>query len=221
MKSANAYIGSGLCAAVLIFAGCTARLELAVSEQGDVAAEYSAGFGAAFRDSFSALMDTDSGRLFDGAEIARLLTEAGFRNASVRTPDDFSLEASALLPGGAAVSASSAADLISQETDAAGRRGVKIRFSAETMRKLYSVLPEEVRSYIDLFLAPVFTGEVMTDGEYTDILASLYGQALADELSSAELQIVLVSPSGRRQSRKIPLFRLLNLSDDIVFSSEI
>ena len=85
---------------------------------------------------------------------------------------------------------------------------------------LYASLPETVRSYIDLFMAPVFSVESMTKSEYLDLVASVYGQNLADEIAGSSVSIVLSAPdaSGKKKKVSVPLADLLAASAPLTYT---
>lgn len=96
---------------------------------------------------------------------------------------------------------------------------IKVTFSPEAIRALVSSLDEESRYYLDLFMAPVFTGEKMTVEEYRDTVALVYGEDVARESETAFVKLVLVSADGRRRRTvKIPALKLLVLDETMEYS---
>lgn len=106
------------------------------------------------------------------------------------------------------------------------KHSLTLNLSPATLRALYASMDEQTKSYVDLFMAPVFTGEQMSGDEYTALIASLYGRALADEIAGASMDITLTAPkgekvasctkddaklTGRRAQFSIPLLDLLVL----------
>ncbi len=105
-----------------------------------------------------------------------------------------------------------------------GKRSLTLTLSPSTMRSLYDSMDEQTRGYVDLFMAPSFTGEKMSGEEYTALIASVYGKELAEEISTAQMKVSLVAPKGgqvkscsladakltsRRAQFSIPLLDLL------------
>lgn len=106
------------------------------------------------------------------------------------------------------------------------KRSLTLNLSPATLRALYASMDEQTRGYVDLFMAPVFTGEAMSGEEYTALIASVYGKDLAQEIAAARMEITLTAPkgekvascsnadaklSGRRAQFAIPLLDLLVL----------
>ena len=108
-----------------------------------------------------------------------------------------------------------------------------LTLSPEVLRGLYGSMDEQTRGYVDLFMAPVFTGEEMEGAEYAALIGSIYGKDMADELSTAMLELTLAAPkgrkvkscsasdarlSGRRASIQLPVLDLLVLTQERTYS---
>ncbi|OJF77314.1 MAG: hypothetical protein BKP49_02270 [Treponema sp. CETP13] len=65
----------------------------------------------------------------------------------------------------------------------------------ETMKEIIALTPEETRSYVDLLMAPIITGEELTSQEYNNLIASMYGSTLATKLSSSVVTISFTTPN--------------------------
>ena len=78
------------------------------------------------------------------------------------------------------------------------KHSLTLNLSPATMRALYASMDLQTRSYVDLFMAPVFTGEPMSGGEYTALIASVYGKDLAQEIADARMEITLSAPKGEK-----------------------
>lgn len=63
--------------------------------------------------------------------------------------------------------------------------------------KFYDSLDENEKASVDLLCAPVFTGEKMSVSEYEEVLASLYGKALASEIVNGKIEISVKDKGGR------------------------
>lgn len=87
---------------------------------------------------------------------------------------------------------------------------LSINLTRENLKVFYDGLNEEARLYIDLLMAPVFTGEEMLADEYVEFLGAIYGEELAKEISQAYLNINLSNLSGSKCSEySISLVELL------------
>lgn len=78
------------------------------------------------------------------------------------------------------------------------KHSLTLNLSPATMRALYASMDLQTRSYVDLFMAPVFIGEPMSGEEYTALIASVYGKDLAQEIADARMEITLTAPRGEK-----------------------
>lgn len=88
----------------------------------------------------------------------------------------------------------------------------RLELSPENLVTMYETCDEETRDLIDLFLSPVFSGEALTEEEYLETVASVYGKDVAEELSKS---IVHIEVNGKK--KEIPLPKLLTLDEIIDF----
>ena len=61
---------------------------------------------------------------------------------------------------------------------------------------------------LDLFLAPVFNDEVMSEAEYLEMVASFYGNDAAKEVSESVVKINLISKDGAKETLTYPLSQI-------------
>ena len=113
--------------------------------------------------------------------------------------------------------------------DKKGRKAV-LRISPENISSFLEMLPQESRDFIDMLMAPLFTGDKISPAEYEELIGAAYGKKIAAELRSAEfvltvdvpytIQTARISPVGTvtvqtktektsRASIRIPLLELL------------
>ena len=113
--------------------------------------------------------------------------------------------------------------------DKKGRKAV-LRISPENIASFLEMLPQESRDFIDMLMAPLFTGDNIPPAEYEELIGAAYGKKIAAELRSAEfvltvdvpytIQTARISPVGTvtvqtrsgntsRASIRIPLLELL------------
>ena len=88
----------------------------------------------------------------------------------------------------------------------------KGRLSAAITRKsledFYKSADEQTRMTLDLFLAPVFNDEVMSEDEYLEMVASFYGDDAAKEVSESFVKINLISKDGAKETLTYPLSQI-------------
>ena len=113
--------------------------------------------------------------------------------------------------------------------DTKGRK-TALRISPENIASFLEMLPQESRDFIDMLMAPLFTGDAIPPAEYEELIGAAYGKKIATELRSSEfvlsvdvpykIQTAHISPVGAvavqfktektsRASIHIPLLELL------------
>ena len=113
--------------------------------------------------------------------------------------------------------------------DTKGRK-TALRISPENIASFLEMLPQESRDFIDMLMAPLFTGDAIPPAEYEELIGAAYGKKIAAELRSSEfvlsvdvpykIQAAHISPVGAvavqsktektsRASIHIPLLELL------------
>lgn len=138
---------------------------------------------------------------FDAEQIKFSMSQAGFENVNASADKDNSFSV------GFSLSDFSDANEISGKgkSDPLSSSGIfnhgqdgkpYLEISSEKLQSLYEKLPFEIQSYLDMLMAPSFTGEKMSDEEYLDLLASVYGQSLADEIKNSKINFVFVKTNA-------------------------
>lgn len=83
-----------------------------------------------------------------------------------------------------------------------GKLGVNL--SAQNLKTFYDSADEQIVSVLDLFLAPVFNDEMMSEDEYLQTVAAFYGEKMANELKDSVILLTLVNADGSKKEQKIP-----------------
>lgn len=73
----------------------------------------------------------------------------------------------------------------------------EISINPENLNTILAHFPPETRDYIDILMAPVFTGEDLTKEEYIQLIKAAYGEKLAGELAVENLNLELEFPSKK------------------------
>ncbi|MDR2078653.1 MAG: hypothetical protein LBP74_02885 [Treponema sp.] len=60
--------------------------------------------------------------------------------------------------------------------------------------QLIALISPEVADYLSTLMAPAATGELLSKAEYLDLVASIYGKGVADEIASARINAVIDFP---------------------------
>ena len=107
--------------------------------------------------------------------------------------------------------------------------------SRENIQNLVSSLPEETKSFVSLLMPPVLDEEEMSKEEYINLLSTVYGNNIAEEINKAVIKVSLLPPEGKsilksssddknaeilsnRATFSLPLVTLLTLEETKTFS---
>ena len=72
---------------------------------------------------------------------------------------------------------------------------ITVSLSRESLNMAVGLMPPETRDYLDLLMAPIFTGEKINLTEYESVIASAYGKTIAGELKNSIFTLTVQCPS--------------------------
>ena len=190
----------------LFLVSCTTEVTLSVQKDDSVDIHFEGGAGEAFTKMISSAtgvgMNADGAALVDTEAVSYELAKAGFSSVKVEQKT-----------GGLVLIDMSDKKCSSYIFSSGIIKSEKGKLSAGITRKsledFYNSADEQTRMTLDLFLAPVFNNETMSEEEYLEMLGSFYGDGAADEVSKSIVKINLVSKDGSKQTLKYPLSHLL------------
>jgi hypothetical protein len=226
-----------LCAAVLFFASCSGTVKGVVNQDGSAEIELKIALGNQMAGRLQMLnrvmrggtLANDQIPLLDGPAIARSIqTAPGISAVSLKN------QGPAAVAGTVSVSRIDA--FLSLPTKTAGEPFIRydpagrlvIFLDREAGPQLLSRLSEDVRDYLSTLAAPAATGLPLTRAAYREILASLHGPQVADEIALAHIPITIEFPrkvrevrGGTAQDRRalfdLPLIDLLVLEQPLIY----
>ncbi len=184
----------------LFFISCTTEVTLAVQSDNSVTIKFDGGAGEAFSKMISSAagMGGESENLIDTEEVSYELAKAGFSDVKINQKN-----------GGAVSITMSDKKQTSYIFTSGIAKCEKGKLSAVITRKsledFYTSADEQTRMILDLFLAPVFNNEEMTEEEYLEMVASFYGTVAAKEVAGSFVKINLISKDGKKESLNYPL----------------
>lgn len=184
---------------------CDSEVIVKISDGGKATVSFAAKPEAAFLDTIFAVSGDEGA--FDKNEIKKSAEQTGLSSVGTDGTTGTSLAISGKIP-------SSGKDLFSKSGILEVSNNARIAISTETLKSFYESCPSQFQSYIDLFMAPVLSGEEMTDEEYIELIEEVYGKPLADEFALSEVRFI-IEESGKTCYRKIRLCQLLNLKETI------
>ncbi|HON12926.1 MAG TPA: hypothetical protein PLB48_02335 [Treponema sp.] len=97
---------------------------------------------------------------------------------------------------------------------------LNLSINRDTARQLVGLFTTDVRDYLEALMAPVITGEELSAKEYLDLLSSVYGKTIAQEIEASRVSLKFQVPgtitrviggtsSGGEAVFAIPLIDLL------------
>ena len=162
MKKLNAIFISIF--AAVAFTSCESTLKIQMSQEG-VRFSLNSMLGKNFTETVAGIMGLTDGSgetqdIFNPEEMRSTLTQAGFTkvNAKSRNQEEFTID---FAPSKASSDPISRSGILKYDA----KLSPYIHLSKENLKNLYDNLPFEVQSYIDMLMAPSFTGEAMTDDD--------------------------------------------------------
>ena len=199
------------CSVILFLTSCKSQIKITFSKNA-CTVKYSTKLGKALFDTFYAFAgETESEKIFDTEQFKQIFSEGGLKNVSAESKviDEISIQGDIDGNNGDFISGSS---IIKSSNNG---KNVEIEFSRNNLLKMYENMPSIMRSYIDLFLAPVFTEEEMSNEEYLELISSVYGQILADEIKTSTVDFIVVLSDGKTKQFSLELIDLINIKTDI------
>lgn len=196
---------------ILFLTSCKSQIKITFSKNA-CTVKYSTKLGKALFDTFYAFAgETESERIFDTEQFKQIFSEGGLKNVSAESKviDEISIQGDIDGNNGDFISGSS---IIKSSNNG---KNVEIEFSRNNLLKMYDNMPSIMRSYIDLFMAPVFTEEEMSNEEYLELISSVYGQILADEIKTSTVDFIVVLSDGKTKQFSLELIDLINIKTDI------
>ena len=189
----------------LFFISCTTEVTLTLQPDNSVKINFEGGAGEAFTRMISSASGVSGAAagdtLIDADSLSYELAKAGFADVKVNQKK-----------GGSVLISMSDKNQSSYIFTSGIIKAEKGKLSAQIKRKsledFYNTADEQTRATLDLFLAPVFNNEYMSEEEYLEMLASFYGEAAAKEVSESFVKINLISKDGSKQTLTYPMSQI-------------
>ncbi|MGN0739501.1 MAG: hypothetical protein ACI4LX_04955 [Treponema sp.] len=209
-----------------LFTGCPVAVTLSENQDGTLLYEFKTSADEKFTNlilSFdeNSQKDKTALHIFDTLEIENALLQTGFSKANAITQKTNSAGEALFVN---AVAKSDKFSFIKTKAGSDGKlKKVELTLSPEILQELITNQNSIIQKYADLLMAPCFTDEVLSKEEYRELVASLYGSEIADELLAGEISISLKSSLSKQKmpSVKISLIEILTLTGEKTFTLEI
>ena len=228
-------------AAGIFFAGCSPKVDVALSSDNRIQLSFTSGTGKTVAGLyFSTLGVTEaesSALISDTSELKYSLQNLGFSVAKTESAGaDISFSASAaeaalsspaseivsygaetassgIPSSGAKTGAAKAVDAKAGTAASvnAGKNCFSLTVTTELMQALLAQLPEETAGWSEMLMAPLFTGEEMTEAEYAELLGAVYGNKIVEEAENAAVTLSVTAPAQILETR-IPEYAKVSVS---------
>jgi hypothetical protein len=226
----------GFLACAALFSSCAARISGQFDQRGagsfTVSTSLQPRISTLIR-SFQAFAGAEQNSLIiDGDSVSKSMTRApGVASVSFRNAAPAAIEGQVKISRIDDFLASGKAGGFVRFEQAAGKPGgnCTINLNREMGPEMLSMLSPEIAGYLEALMAPLATGEALGKDEYLELVGSVYGKAIADEIAQSAINVSIDFPgkvqsvkggtfSGSRADFKIPLLELLVLETPLNYS---
>ena len=200
------------------FSSCKVFLSLTQNQNGDVNVEFSGIPEEAFINTIKSFLATDSesttnkNLIIDTAQIKSFLINSGFTNVEVSNQIGANVDIKMTIPKDKTFIFDSKL-VFSNNSESNSSFGIEL--SPATLQTFYANADEQIISILDILISPAFYGEEISEEEYIETIASLYGNDVAAEMNKSEIYITLKNKSGKILKKSLPLKTLLTLKQAI------
>ena len=202
------------------FSSCKVFLSLTQNQNGDVNVEFSGIPEEAFINTIKSFLATDSesttnkNLIIDTAQIKSFLINSGFTNVEVSNQIGANVDIKMTIPKDKTFIFDSNL-VFSNNSESNSSFGIEL--SPATLQTFYANADEQIISILDILISPAFYGEEISEEEYIETIASLYGNDVAAEMNKSEIYITLKNKNGKVVKKSLPLKTLLTLKQAIKF----
>ena len=200
------------------FSSCKVFLSLTQKQNGDVNVEFSGIPEEAFINTIKSFLTTDSesttnkNLIIDTAQIKSFLINSGFTNVEVSNQIGANVDIKMTIPKDKTFIFDSKL-VFSNNSESNSSFGIEL--SPATLQTFYANADEQIISILDILISPAFYGEEISEEEYIETIASLYGNDVAAEMNKSEIYITLKNKSGKSLKKSLPLKTLLTLKQSV------
>ena len=220
---------------ILIFTAFSCSPSLAVSLKNDDSADIQIVISntESFFSNFSAFMDFSEDNFYDKEILSSNLQSLGFSNINLESGKNADLKLFAQLKNISNLEEENPLSSAFVKTE----NSFELQINPEKMLSVLEAIPE-MTDYLDLLMAPVYTGEELSESEYLELFASVYGESFAKDFENTNLLLQIevlqnikqiqtesqnigtVEFSNKTAKIKIPLYKLLCKQDLTSFKIE-
>lgn len=189
-------VWTSVCIAALVTTlfSCAPSVKIEIAHDDSAKMEFSTSLSKSIEGSIRSLMGLENeAPLYKEEPVRASLLATGLDVESISFPSMTGIEIKAGIKD-INSSLTYAKDAVKVTPNGSGKDAV-IQFSPKIISEALNFMPEETRTYSDLLMAPVFTGEAMTPDEYLFLLSMVYGETLANELAKSVFYVEMIAPA--------------------------
>ena len=191
------------CVAVCITAACSSAAHIVIRDNADYGLTAKFVPSSLLEKNITRLLkqkaeQTDGQSVFNGQELKEAFTKEGISVQDIALQGALGLRLTCTVPYNHEL----LKDVIAY--DKKGRKAV-LRISPENIASFLEILPQESRDFIDMLMAPLFTGDAIPPAEYEELIGAAYGKKIATELRSAEFTLIVDVPYKVQTARISPV----------------
>jgi hypothetical protein len=200
----------------LCFSSCKVFISLTQNQNGDVKVLFSGIPEEAFVNTIKSFLEVESSSvesnnaIIDTKEIKNFLLSSEFFDVEVSNKIGAAVDIKMTIPKDKTFIFDSHL-LEEDETN----NSFSINLSPATLQSFYANADEQIISILDILISPAFYGEEISEPEYIETIAALYGNDVATEMDNSTIFITLKNKNGKVVKKSLPLKTLLTLKQSV------
>lgn len=189
--------------------GCTSEINISLTKDGVVEVGFNGTSGVAFATLIRSVNGVEEGDVaFDTDEITKELSKNNFTD--VKAVSKKGTDLSITMKDKEKKSPLFTANVLSIKDSS-----ISAVLSADRLLAFYQASDDEIVTFLDMLLAPVFNDEVLSVDEYIETIASFYGDDAANEIKESDFKITLTDANNNSNVFTIPMTKLLTLDETL------
>lgn len=199
----------------IFYTGCPVKININNNQNESIYINFSTIAGSKINNLITSLNEQSKNKkIFDTFEIEKSLAQLGFDNVEAISrisnhTENLSVNCSTDKNTLNFINITFANNKISN---------LSITLSPQILQELIISQDSIIQKYADLLMAPCFTGEEISKDEYIDLLSSVYGKEIAEELIQGNFTISINNSTSKNSVLTIPLIDILTLTNETTFT---
>ncbi|MGP1444031.1 hypothetical protein [Treponema sp.] len=190
------------CCAVFSIAACSSSAHIVIRDKADYNLTVEFAASSLLEKNITHLLKqkdehSEGISIFNAQELKDSLTAAGIKVTGITLRGAMSLRIAGTVPG----NHKTLKRFISYDRK---NKRTTLRISSESIASFLTSLPQDSKDFIDMLMAPLFTGDALSPAEYEELIGSAYGKKLAAELRSAVFTLTIDVPYAVQNTQITP-----------------